>query len=221
MADHIEDALIREVDEDLREEQMMKLWQRYGGFVVGIAVVIVAVVAGYQGWKHYDISTRTSESERFVAAQQLVQDGKTTEAQAALQQLAADASSGYGVMAKFQEAALLKQQGDVQGASARYQEIARDTIGNVALSGLANILSIMTEIDAGDYDVSAIEFRLSNLAEEDHPYRHSAHELQGLVALKAGDREKAHTIFEQLSKDKTAPQALRERAVKMAQSLGS
>jgi len=221
VADHTEDALIREVNDDLREEQMMKLWQRYGGYVVGVAVVIVAIVAGYQGWKHYDVSTRSSEGERFQTASQLAQQGNEQDALTAMRALADDASSGYGVLARMQEAALLTKQGDAAKAAALYQQIARDNLGNVALSGLANILGILVEINAGGYDRKALEFRLSTIAEEGHPYRHSARELQGIIALEAGDSEKARTAFSQLAADATAPQSLRDRAQSLIQRLGS
>lgn len=221
MADQTDDALIREVDDELREEQMMKLWQRYGGFVVGIAVVIVAIVAGYQGWKSYTISTRTDEGERFHAAVQLVQNGSSAEGLNAMRTLAGDASSGYGVLAKFQAAALLNKQGDVAGAAQAYQDIARENIGNVALSGLANILGILAEVNAGGYDRQALEFRLTTLAEDGHPYRHSARELLGVIALEAGDTAKANAAFSQLAEDVTAPKGLRDRAKNLMQRSGS
>lgn len=221
MADHTEDALIREVNDELREEQMMKLWKRYGGVVVGAAVLIVVIVAGYQGWRYYDISTRTSEGNRFQAAQQLIQSGNAAEAQAAISALASEASSGYGVLAKFQNAALLAQQGNTTGAAEAYQQIARENVGNVALSGLANVLGILIEVNAGGYDRQALEFRLSSIAEDDHPYRHSARELLGVIALEAGDSAKAKAVFSPLAEDNTAPKGLRDRAKSLLQRLGS
>lgn len=179
------------------------------------------VVAGYQGWKAYDISTRSSEGERFHTAQQLVQSGKSAEALSAMQALAADASSGYGVLAKFQQAAMLSKQGDGAGAAQLYQDIARENIGDVALSGLANILGILLEVNAGGYDRQALEFRLSTIAEDSHPYRHSARELLGVIALDAGDTAKARAAFSQLLEDSAAPKALRDRAKSLMQGLGS
>jgi len=217
VADHTEDALIREVNDELREEQMMKLWKRYGNYLVGAALVIIAIVAGYQGWKSYDISTRTSEGNRFTNAMQLAQSGDTAGALSAMTALAGDASSGYAVLAQFQQAAMLSKQGDAASAAQLYQQIARDNVGNVALSGLANILGLMTEINAGGYDAKALEFRLSSIATDAHPYRHSARELLGLIALESGDMEKANTVFKALAADTTAPKSLRDRANKLIQ----
>ena len=35
--------IFREVDEDLRREQYKKLWERFGSYVIGLAVLIVVV----------------------------------------------------------------------------------------------------------------------------------------------------------------------------------
>jgi len=221
VADHTEDALIREVNDELREEQMMRLWRSYGSYVIGVAVLIIVIVAGQQGWKAYDISTRSAEGDRFQNAMVLAQSGDTAGAINAVRSLADDASSGYGILARFQQAALLAKQGDAAGAAQLYQDIARENIGNVAFSGLANILGIMTEINAGGYDAKALAFRLSSIAEDGHPYRHSARELLGLIALQAGDMDKANAAFSGLASDLTAPKGIRDRAKSLIQRLGA
>ena len=56
MADQQDDGLLREIDEELRQEQAQKLWKTYGKYVIAVAVAVVAVVAGYQGYRAYDLS---------------------------------------------------------------------------------------------------------------------------------------------------------------------
>ena len=220
MADHIEDALIREVNEDLREEQMHMLWKRYGGYVIGVAILVVAIVAGYQGWKQYTTSTRMEEGEKFYAAQQMADTGNVEGALGALQSLASDASTGYGVLAAFQQAALKAGAGDIQGAAALYMKVAQENISDPAISGLAIVLSTALEINTGGYDRGALELRLQTIADDGQPYRYSARELLALLALQGGDVVSARTQFEQLATDATAPQAMAQRARDIAQSLG-
>lgn len=221
MADHTEDALIREVNDELREEQMKKLWQRFGGYVVAVAVLVVVIVAGYQGWNHYIASARMEEGERFHAAISQLQSGDADGAAKAFAQLSADASTGYGVLARFQEAALLNEKSDAQGAGALYVQIAKDNASDPVLSGLANVLGAMAEINAGGYDKAGMELRLTAIAGDDQPYRFSARELLGLIALQSGDTDKARTVFAQLADDATAPRATAQRARDIAQSLGA
>ncbi len=221
MADQLEDALIREVNDELREEQMHKLWQRYGGFVVGIAILVVAIVAGYQGWKHYTTTTRLEEGERFYSASQLADVGDVQGAISAFQMLAADASTGYGALSQFQQAALLFNAGDAQGAMALYVQIAKENSADPAIAGLANVLGVALELNAGGYDRAGLELRLQAIAGDEQPYRFSARELLGLVALDAGDKENARALLTQLSDDATAPQSMRQRARDVVDSLGA
>ena len=216
----LEDALIREVNDDLREEQMMKLWKAIGPYVIGTAVLIVAIVAGYQGWKQYDITTRANEGDGFYTASLLARSGKTEEAIKAFGQLSIDARSGYGTLAQFQQAALMAAQGDTIGAVALYQQIATANVGDVAMSGLANVLGSMLEINAGGYDAANLTQRLEAISGDSHPYRYSARELLGLIAMEAGDTPKAIESFKQLATDTTTPRGIRDRASNLIQYLG-
>jgi len=220
VADHIEDALIREVNEELREEQMMKLWKRYGGYAIGVAILVVAIVAGYQGWKQYTTNTRLEEGERFYAASQLAGMDNADAALSAFQSLAADASTGYGVLSSFQAAALKADAGDMSGAAALYVQIANENSADTAVSGLASVMGAALEINAGGYDRAALEQRLQAISGDDQPYRFSARELLGLIALDAGDVASARAQFDQLSTDAAAPQSMAQRARDIVQSLG-
>lgn len=221
MADHIEDALIREVNDELREEQMHNLWKRYGGYVVGVAVLVVAIVAGYQGWKHYTTTMRLEEGERFYAAAQMADVGDTQSALGAFAALAGDASTGYGVLAQFQQAALKFDAGDTAGAAAMYVQIAKQHASDPAIAGLANVLGATLELNAGGYDRAGLELRLQAIAGDGHPYRYSARELLGLIALDNADATNARALFEQLAGDATAPQGMAQRAREIVQSLGA
>lgn len=220
MADQIEDALIREVNDDLREEQMKKLWSRYGGLVVGAAILVVVIVAGYQGWKQYSMSVRTTEGEQFFKASQMTVSNPQ-EALQAMRELGNEASTGYGVLAKFQHAALLAETGDTPGAAQLYQQIARDTSADPALSGLAIILGAVVEINAGGYDRAAIDLRLNAIADADHPYRYSARELLATIALQHSDIENARARFAELAADAAAPTGIRQRARDIMLELGA
>lgn len=78
--DAAQDALFREVDEELRHEQMASLWKKYGGVVIAAALAVVLSVAGYQGWKYWQNSVREDEAARYQAALTLLEQGDTQEA---------------------------------------------------------------------------------------------------------------------------------------------
>ncbi len=219
MSNPNEDALIREVNDEMREERIAQFWQRYGVYVVGAAILLVIAVAGYQGWLKYDTSTRTHEAATFSTATALARAGNLKAATQALEKLESDASSGYRVLAQFEHAAMLAKKGDAKGAAKLYKTIAYDTSSNIALSDLANILGAAVEVNAGNYDRAGLELRLKAIAEDSQPYRFSARELLGLIALEAGDRKTARSIFEKLASSTAAPQGMAQRARDLVQSM--
>ena len=96
--------IFREVNEELQNKQMKRLWQRYGLVLIGAAVLVVALTAGYKGWQAYQETVAGERGDRFLAAVQLSKDGKTDEARTAFDQLIKDGGSGYALLAKFRNA---------------------------------------------------------------------------------------------------------------------
>jgi hypothetical protein len=84
--------IIREVDEELRHERYMKLWDRYGLYLVGAALIVVIGVGGWRGYEWYSAREAAKSGARFEAAMQLSADGKRAEAEAAFNELARDAT---------------------------------------------------------------------------------------------------------------------------------
>ena len=71
------DVLFQEIEDDLRQEQTNKLWTDYGKYIVGAALALVIGVAGFQGWKNYDLEKRQVAGETFASVQHLIADKKS------------------------------------------------------------------------------------------------------------------------------------------------
>lgn len=218
MAEPSESNLFREIDEELRHEHYAKLWKKYGGYVIGAALVLVLGVAGYQGWHAYDTSTRNTLGERFVNAQRLVDEGRIDLATEEFSKLAAESGGGYRLLARFQEAALLARNGDNAGAVAAYRELSADSGVDTLYRDLAILLEVLHVADTGDAET--LGSRLAPLTEPGNPWRHSAREITAQLAFAGGDREGARQLFSQLAGDDTAPSGVRDRAVEMLAIIG-
>lgn len=213
------DLFIREVDEDLRADRQAELWKKYGNYVIGVAVGIVLIVAGYQGWNAYERNQKEELAERFNAATALVKAQKLDEGQKALASLANDGPAGYKVLARLQEAAVLAKKGDGAAAAAVYWELADDTSVNQLYRGLAVILGALNGAD--EIGADRLKQRLAPLTNEQNPWRHSARELTAVVEMKTGSRDKALEIYKKLSEDATSPQGVRTRAKQLVTILSN
>lgn len=216
MTDRDHDAagklLIDEIEEDLKREQYAKLWKAYGNWMIGAAVAVVAVVAGYQGWQAWQAERRTLDATTYANVTALPAD----QAVAGLEKLSAEAGTGYQDLAALRRAALLAEGGDAAAAAAAYDAIAADQSVAEIYRGLATLRSVMLQLESGD--AAALDGRLQTLT--GGPWRHTAQELQAVLAQKGGNTDRARELYQRLADDLTTPAGLRARAAEMLAALG-
>lgn len=85
------DQFIQEIQEDLRREKALKLWKRYGPYVIGVLVAVVIATAAVVGWQQYQQAQRAKEGRLFAEAAALAEDGQQEQAAAAFAALAKEA----------------------------------------------------------------------------------------------------------------------------------
>jgi hypothetical protein len=209
--------IFREIDEELRRDNLGKLWARYGAYVIGLAVVIVVATAAVVGWREYQAGVQRAESVRYAAALDLVSKNQLSQAADSFSLLAREAGGGQAVLARFQEAALRAKAGDEAAAIGAYKALAQDGSVDVVYRDLATLLAALHEL--GSADPKSVIAEVAPLSTEGNPWRPSALEITALANLRAGDRAKARDIYKGLADDLTAPQGLRARAAEMIAAL--
>lgn len=210
--------IFREIDEELRRERLEKLWQRHGKLIIALAAAVVVGAAAYVGWQRYQENRRLTLAEQYGAAVALADagTGDIAKADAALAQLA-DQDGGYGALAALERAAVKARAGDLDGAAAIYDGLAKNPGVPSTLRDLALLLKAMRLLDSGD--PAALTASLEPLTGPDNPWRFSAREMIGLLALRSGDQARAMEVFTQLADDQTAPATLRARAAELVAAL--
>ena len=193
-----EENIFREVDEDLRRERFRGLWRRYGGYVIGAAVLVVLLVALSEGWTWWVQKNSAQSADQLYAALELADKGDVTAAQQALDTVAANGTGQYPLLAHFREAGMLAADGQTDKAVAAYDAIASES-SEQRLRELALVLAAFTLVDRGD--VSAVQTRVGTIASSSSPLRNTAREAVGLVQYKAGDLDAAKATFDEISKD--------------------
>jgi hypothetical protein len=204
------DSFLREVDEAVRQERYKKLWDQYGIYALGLAVVIVAGVAAYKGWTYWQEREEQTAGAEFTEALTMLDGADAAKAKDILSSLAEKGPQGYRVLARFQLAAAEAKAGDVDKAVADYDALANDSSVDSILRGHATIQAAALRLDKADY--AEMERRLKDLAEGSSAWRFSARELLGLSAYRLNDMREAEKQFSALVGDQGTPPNLRERA---------
>jgi hypothetical protein len=213
--------LIDEVDEELRAERAKRLAQRYGGIATGALLLAIAGVGGWEGWRWYEGRQAAQASQSFLAASRdAAAEGADLRASAErFAGIAQAAPAGYRTLGRLRAAALLAETGQLDAALAAWEALARDTETDQLYRDLATVLWGLHALDQGD--AALIEARMTPLAAPGAPWRASAQEVLALAALKRGNTDQARRALQAVLADATTPQALRERAGRLLQGLGS
>ena len=210
------DTLLREVDEELRRERMRTLWRRGGPYIVGAAVAVVLLVAGYEGWNWFSQGNASRSSDQFYAAVTAADGSDVEAARQALDTVIAEGSGAYPVLARFREAALLAENGDRAGALAAYDALATSQ-SDARLREIALVMAATLLVDDGD--VPAVEQRIAGSLAPDSPMRNAAREVLGLTQYRAGALDAAMLTFEAIIDDPLSSQDLASRAQIYVQQL--
>jgi hypothetical protein len=201
--------IFQEVDEEVRREQLKKLWQQYGNYLIALCVLVVVGVGAWRGYQWWEAKQAAQSGAAFEQAVTLAEAGKHQEAEAAFAKLAADGTAGYRVLARLREAAELAGT-DSKGAIAAYDEIAADSGAGQVIRDLAAVRAGFLLADTAPY--SEIRSRLEPLTAADRPFRHSAREILALSAWKSGDMTAARQWTDMIMTDPQTPAGARSRA---------
>ena len=205
--------IFREVDEEVRRDKALEFYKKHQNLMIAAGLAVV-VAAG--GWRYYQDRQRTAAEDagaRYEAALQLARENKSSDADAAFQDVIKQGPVGYALLAKFRGAAELALS-DRPKAVAIYDALANDATVDPLMQDIARLRAAMLRLDQAD--AAEVKNRLEPLAAPGKPFRNTARELLAVAALKAGDMEAAGRWFDAIIVDAQAPQTIRQRAEALA-----
>jgi hypothetical protein len=198
-----------EVDEDVRRDQLKKLWDQYSIYIIAGALLIIAAVGGWRGYQYLEAQKAAEAGAAFDKAVELSEASKHDEAEKAFADLAAKAPSGYRMLARLRAAAEAASR-DPQAAAKLYDGIAADRSVGVAEQDLARIRAAGLLVDTSTYP--DMLQRLEPSTGPEATFRHTARELLALSAWRTGDTAAARKWLDLIANDAETPPSLRSRA---------
>ena len=201
--------IFHEVDEEVRRDQLKKLWDRYSIYVIALAVLIVGGIAAWRGYEYWENKKAAAAGSAFEAAMTLSESGKHAEAEVAFAKIAGDAPAGYRTLARLQAAAELAQDKPADAVKA-YDALAADGSLGATIQDLAALRAAMLAVDTAP--LADMTRRLEPLTGQGRTFRHSARELLALSAWRNHDFSTARRYVDMIAADAESPPGARARA---------
>jgi hypothetical protein len=201
--------LFDEVDEDVRRDQLKKLWDQYSIYIIAAALLIIAGVGGWRGYQYLEAKKAAEAGAAFDKAVELSDQNKHSEAEAAFASLAANGPSGYRMLARLRAAAEVANR-DPQAAAKMYDDISADRGVAASEQELAKVRAAGLLLESASYP-SMVQ-RLEASAAPTATFRHTARELLALSAWRANDTTAARQWLDMIANDSDTPASLRSRA---------
>jgi hypothetical protein len=212
------ETFLREVDDELRREQMDRFVKRYGWAIVAAVVLVLAGIGGWIWWKERAAAAAEADGEALVTALVSLESGNRNAAAVPLAALAGSDRPGYRAAALFARANSETAAGNAPAAIATLRSIAANEEFDEAYRQAALIRQTQLEFDS--LPPQQVVQRLRPLARPGSAWLGSAGEMLGVAYLKMHRPDLAGPVFASVGRDESVPPSIRTRAVQMAGSLG-
>ena len=201
--------LFDEVDEDVRRDQLKKLWDHYSIYIVAGAVLIIAAVGGWRGYQYLEAKKAAEAGAAFDKAVELSEQNKHAEAEAAftiwLPRRRPDIACCRGSARRRRP----------RPAIPRRRQSCTTTSPPTAASARTSRISRRSARPDCCWTTRATRTcckRLEPSAAPEATFRHTARELLALSAWRANDMTAARQWLDMIANDGETPPSLRSRA---------
>jgi len=212
------ETFLREVDEELRRDQINNFVKRWGWLIAGAFVLVMAGIGGWIWWQGHRQEAVAKEGETLTAALDSLEAGNRNAAAPKLAELQNSAVPGYRAAALFAQANSQTAAGNAPAAIATLRGIAANQDFDEAYRQAALVRQTQLEFDS--LPPQQVVQRLRPLARPGSAWLASAGEMLGVAYLKLHHPELAGPVFAAIARDHNAPDSIRTRAGQMAGSLG-
>lgn len=213
-----DEAFLREVDEGVRHDQVLSIWQRYGKIGIAVLVAFLAALAGWLWWQDKQGVDAGIAGEDFARATEQLDVGEAAKARPVLDRLAKSGPAGYAPLAQMVQASDAVAAGDVARARKLLDAVAADTKVAQPLRDAAVLKSVQLGFDK--LPPASVIAQLQPLAVPGNPWFGLAAEMTALAHLQAGRPEAAKPLLTAIVRDEMNAPSLRGRAAQLALSLG-
>lgn len=205
------DNFIEEIKEEIRNDQIQRIWRDYGHVIVGALVAIIIATVGYIIWHNHKVSALNEQTityEQILAARA---EGK--EDTEALANLKDSGSKGYQLLSSMMTAT---DQSASQAAK-DLADLSEDSSFRAFYHDLAGLQAVMRKFD--QTNGKELLEDLSDFDTKSPTLQAQALELKGYAFMKLNDKQSAAGAFRAAIEHPNATPSLVIRARAMLEML--
>lgn len=210
-----QEALMREVDEAVRQGDFESFMSSYGKPLLAVVVLGLAAFGGYLFWDDQQEKAMEASSEQLVTSFDQLEAGRSDTANTRLEGVEGGSPE---LSAKMLRAGIAADSGDNETAAALFAEVADDGKAPEAMRDLATIRRTALMFDTmKPADVVAA---MKPLAVPGEPFFASAGELLAHAYMAQEKDSEAGALFAEIARHEDTPESARSRMLNMAGILG-
>ena len=213
------ETFMREVDENLRRDQLRDFFKAYGNWMIFAVGLFLAASGGLIWWNQHSLQRSGQQVEKLAQVYTAIGSGDLTHAPQQLDEMSNNSSKAVRASAQFAKAAVALQQGNSKTAAAAYKAVADDDGLPEPYRDAALVRETALEFDS--LQPQEVISRLAPLAKPGLPWFGSAGEMTALAMIKQGNKQQAAQLFAAISRDPDVADSIRTRAGQFAGTLGA
>ena len=206
--------ILRQVDEELRQDRLLNLWRRYRIYLIGGLILLISSVLGYQINKSINQSFYEGEVEKYIGTSDLVDFNEVVENLGKIENSNQLLISG---IAQIKIATLLMENGKILESKAKLLEIINDGNADAILTDLATYFYLMSSLN--DISIDEMNTYLTSNKLENSSFKYLFKEIIAIKNLLAGNIKISNEKFDELINDKNTPRDIIIRAAKFLDTI--
>jgi hypothetical protein len=212
------ETFLREVDENLRRDQLQDMAKKYGAWIGAAVVLLLVAIGGWIYWQDRQQKAAAQDSEVLAQIYTDIGAGRVANVPQRLDALAAESEGALKASAMLARAAVAVEQNDRAAATTKFNQIAADEELPQPYRDLGLVRATAMEFDT--MRPEQVIARLQPLTKPGNPWFGSAGELTAMALVKQGKKLEAGRLFAAIAADQQVPESIRARSVQIAGTLG-
>lgn len=207
------DKFVEHVDEELHEERVRQLWDRYRMYIIGGCIFFFMALFSYVGWQKYRENVDQSASNLYFSVQDALLLENVQSARTGLDRLVSEYDNhGYSKLAQLEQARLWIRSGARNEGIQKLEQFADEEQQGSLLRDFALLEAAYATVDSSGEEALRLLSKMGGDAvSSSSPYRALALELSGLIAEHSGDHKTALARYREAQDLNNASSALRIR----------